>query len=85
MPQPGRTGSITWANIVAVLDGSMKWRKCETTNTRGIECLAESVVFTRDGELPDLTGWTLILSVPAVVLGLGMAIAWILGGLRDPN
>ncbi len=84
-PQRGRTGSITWANIVAVLDGSMKWREFEATNTRGIECLVESVVFTHDGGLPNLTGWILILSVPAAVLGLGMTIAWVLGGVRDSN
>ena len=67
------------------LDNVGKHREYEATNTRGIECLVESVVFTRDGGLPNLTGWILILSVPAAVLGLGMTIAWVLGGVRDPN
>ena len=76
---------LVWASTFAVLESSMKYRECVGTNTTGIECLIESLIFTRDGQLPDLTVWTLILSVPVVVLGLGVAIAWILGGFRDPN
>ncbi len=43
------------------------------------------VEYVRDWNLPERDVMSLIIGVPLLALGLGMAIAWISSGFRDPN
>lgn len=72
-------GNIDWRHEV----NQAEWVRPQTQQELSVSSSRWSLRAT--GGLPDLTGWILILSVPAAVLGLGMTIAWVLGGLRDPN
>ena len=75
-------------HVLTHIHGKSKWQNpynVVSRRTASIECVIESLVFTRDGDLPNLTGWALIISVPVVILGLGVAMVWVIGGFLDRN
>jgi hypothetical protein len=43
------------------------------------------VEYVRDWNLPERDVMSLIIGVPLLALGLGMALTWIASGFRDPN
>jgi hypothetical protein len=52
--------------------------------TELIPLCASRVEYVRDWNMPDQDVVSLIIGVPVLVLGLGAAIAWVVGGFRKP-
>ena len=48
-------------------------------------CYDTLVEYVRDWNLPEWRVMAAIISVPALVLGLGAAVAWVIIGFRDPR